>query len=332
MNFNIFKKKNVVWRNSDGEIICPGDSCPQECDDSCPIWCQTIAVSALQAGKFEASIEWFNKALSIAPDYKEAWVNLGTIYGQHDKHLEANKYFMMAYNIDNNYEKAIRGLIASYKNIGHFDEAFQFCDIYEKNVGDKAEAEVIRQTVREAQSSGQIRRRESDISMGMDIVNKAREMKILAPNDKMPNIPEIMAEKKRTCSIILEELIELGKKEVSARNPITWFMWAMYAGMGAVYHWNINWNDLKAKGIPETLLEPRGVFEMDEYVMDIIGIGFNSEEYKELNPKLMALAMMMSSEKLNPSKNDITRDDILEFMQAMYIFGMVFEMERLGMR
>lgn len=257
---------------------------------------------------------------------------MASIYGQQGKHLEANKAFLMAYHIDIHYEHAIRGIIASYKNIGHFDEAMQFCDIYEKNVGDKKEAEVLRQTVRDAQQSGKVKRRDSDISMALDIVLQARKMNILAQNDKMPNIPEIMAEKKRTCIVLMQELMEEGKKDKNALKPITWFTWSMYAGMGAVYHWHTDWDALKAKGIPETLLEPRGVFAMDEYVMDAIGIGFDSAEHKEIHPKLVALTMMMASEKLNPSESEITHDDILEFMQAMYIFGMVFEMERLGMR
>lgn len=329
--FDFLKKKGVCWRDSDGQIDCPGDSCPQECDKSCPIWCHTLAVSALQIGQLDDAIALFNESLSIAPDYKESWVNMASIYGQQGNHIEANKAFLMAYQLDNNYANAIRGVIASYKNMGHFEEAFQFCDIFKNNVGDSKEAEVLRQSVREAQESGKIKRRDNDIAMAMNIISEARRMGILEPNEKMPHIPEIMVEKKRTCLALRQELLERGKTHKDALFPLVWYLWPIYAGIGAVYHWHIDWDSLQKKGIPQTLLEPRGVYAMDEYVLDIIGIGYDTEAAKKLNAQFQALALLHSEDKIDKN-NFYHSDETLEFMQAMYIFGMVFEMERLGMR
>ena len=43
--FNFSKKKNKsntpVWRNVNGQIVCPGDACAKECDDTCPIYLNT---------------------------------------------------------------------------------------------------------------------------------------------------------------------------------------------------------------------------------------------------------------------------------------------------
>ena len=102
--------------------------------------------------------------------------------------------------------------------------------------------------------------------------------------------------------------------------------------MGAVYHWHIDWNGLSKKGIAETLLEPRGAYAMDEYVIDTIGIGFESEEGKKLSKDVSILSMWALMEFSNDSSGEILMRIALEAMQSMYMFGMVYEMERLGMK
>ena len=326
------KKKGDCWRNADGKIECPGDSCPNECDTACPIWCQTIAVQALQAGNHQLAISNFKKAASIAPDFKDAWVNIASVYGMMNNHVEANKAFQVAFSIDSNYEKAIRGLITSFKCMGHFDEAMKYCDIYERNLNNKKEADVLRQTVREAQNSGSVRRQDTDMSIAMDAVKEAQKYDLLKSNDKMPTIPEILVERKRTCQEIRNALLELGRTDKRALIPTAWFKWPIFAGMGAVYHWHVNWPELKKKGVPETLLEPRGVFAMDDYVLDAIGVGSESKEGQDMNVKLTALVLALSADRIEMKPTLYHDSQTLEFMQAMYILGMVMEMERLGMR
>ena len=99
-----------------------------------------------------------------------------------------------------------------------------------------------------------------------------------------------------------------------------------------VHHWNISWDSLEQKGIAKTLLEPRGAFAMDEYVVDSIGIGFESIEGKNFTQHVYNLAMWTIGQFFpDPNDTDIMQV-AMEAMQAMYIFGMVCQMERLGMR
>jgi len=41
--------EKVVWRNSKGEIRCRGKLCFQECDETCPIFLNTIGLQNRQA-------------------------------------------------------------------------------------------------------------------------------------------------------------------------------------------------------------------------------------------------------------------------------------------
>lgn len=116
--FDFKKRQKVVWRDRNGKIMCPGDKCPKSCDESCPIWCQTLAINAFQTGQDATALNLLKKALAIAPDFKDAWVNLASVYGHMNNHLEANKAFKTAYAIDNNYKNAFFGLIVSSKNLG----------------------------------------------------------------------------------------------------------------------------------------------------------------------------------------------------------------------
>lgn len=325
--FDFFKQQKEVWRNKDGRIECPGDACPKACDETCPIWCQTLAVQRMQAGQNEAALAYFKKALTIAPDFKDAWVNLASIYGMMNNDLEANKAFKTAYALDGHYRQAIHGLIISSKNLGQFDEALKYCDEYAEKI-DKPEADKLRKMVTAARDSGNVVRRESALDMALKIVNHARETGLLPQNDHLQHIPEIITEAKTVCIKVLKELM----KDEGGGNILTWLCWGAYAGMGAVLHWHLDWNSLRSKGIAETLLEPRGVDEMDEYVIDSIGVGFKSPAGQKLNNDVYKLSLWASIQFIqDPSKKEAALI-IHEVMQSMYIFGMVYEMERLGMR
>lgn len=99
-----------------------------------------------------------------------------------------------------------------------------------------------------------------------------------------------------------------------------------------VYHWNVDWNGLKSKGVAETLLEPRGSFAMDEYVLDSIGIPFDSSEGKVLSQDIYNLSMWTFIEFMKEAPREVAMPIAMEAIQAMYLFGMVYEMKRLGMR
>ena len=325
--FDFAKKQTVVWRDENGKITCPGDSCPKSCDESCPIWCQTLAINAFQTGQDTAALNLFKKALMIAPDFKDAWVNLASVYGHMNNHMEANKAFKTAYAIDNNYKQSILGLIISCKNLGQFDEALEYCEEFASKFGE-AEAAKYRDQVVAARESGGVVRQESSFDMVQKIVAHAREIGLLPPNDHLQFIPELYTEAKPVCKKVFDEVVKLK----DGQHLWTWLSWGAYAGMGAVLHWHLDWDKLKTKGIAETLLEPRGAFAMDEYVIDAIGIGFESSEGQKLSKDIFNLAMWACLKFIeDPSKRESVKI-AFEAMQSMYMFGMAYEMERLGMK
>lgn len=85
---------------------------------------------------------------------------------------------------------------------------------------------------------------------------------------------------------------ELAEENASGQNIlVTAFRFSACAGMGAVYLWHTNWTLLQRKGIVEALESPRGLENMDEYVTDIIGIGWGTKKSDDLVEHLHLLVV-----------------------------------------
>ena len=108
-------------------------------------------------------------------------------------------------------------------------------------------------------------------------------------------------------------------------------MWSVFAGMGSVFFWDKDWNRLSADGIIETLTRTRDLGEMDEYVLDTIGIGFSTSKGKEITQFIYGLSGYCMYRTVD-GRTKFGLEDVLRAAKSMYTWGMVFEMNRLGMR
>ncbi len=78
-----------TWRDKTGKIICLGDDCKAKCDDRCPIWWNTRGVKYLTTKQPFPAISNLEKAIAIAPDFAEAYNNLGAAHGAVNHHQQA---------------------------------------------------------------------------------------------------------------------------------------------------------------------------------------------------------------------------------------------------
>lgn len=323
--FNLFNKKpKVVWRNEKGQVQCPGDSCPQKCDDTCPIWCQTKGLTMLLSDKLDRAITEFEKAIEIAPDYKEAWCNMGNAYGTMNNHKEACQRYQRAYDLDNRYDKAIYGLVISYKNLGQFTEALALCDKLEAVAG-KSVAQKARQKVNEAQKEKTNPKSVSDLEMLVGILAYAREIGLLGKKQGMPLVPEIMVQRKVVCTDILSQVFS--HKNIEEPDRIS-LLWCFYAGVGAIIHGRDDMENLQEIGIMATLTAPRGFDSMDEYVLDAIGVDLSTDEGKQFKSKLDDVVYWIMIRCLYSVKGGDLGERLLNALQASFLLGNVFEMER----
>lgn len=323
------KKKDssrVVWRNKNNSIYCPGDLCTSECDAKCPIWLNTKGLQLIGVGQLDEAIKMFNDALVLAPDFVDAYNNIGSAYGMKGCHKEAYRAFEKALVINPKYLKAFSGLIVSEKNLGMYEEALQHCDDFERLGGD---AENLRLNIYEAISVDHKDTVINYLDLVSMLLKNGREAGYIVSKD-FAHIPEIMVSAedvcKKICVAIGDHYKESNSELLNVSSVI--FAWAAYAGIGAVYHWHNDWNELSSSGVYETLIRERGIFAMDEYVMDTVGIKFGSDEERALTGFIRIQADYCITTMI---KDNVSANSLIACAKAMYLFGMVFEMNRLGM-
>ena len=112
------------WLAENGEVRCLDDHCPQECDMSCPIYLQTIAVPYLQNGHFEEAAKYLTCAVKIEPTFAEAWNNLAACYGQMGRHQEAYQAYQKSFDLLEK-PKPLFGMAVAAKNMGKNAMAMQ---------------------------------------------------------------------------------------------------------------------------------------------------------------------------------------------------------------
>ena len=153
-----------------------------------------------------------------------------------------------------------------------------------------------------------------------------------------PNIPEIGSAWEDVCCEIHDYMVDEAQKDQNEDvddSTIVWriltltYGWCAFAGIGATWHWYVNWESLEKKGISATLTEPRGYFAMDDYVVECIGISSGSDEEKELRERLRE-----RREKLFwiTNESEDAYQQMFECMRAMFEYGIQLEMYRLGMK
>ncbi|SCZ80435.1 hypothetical protein [Acidaminobacter hydrogenoformans] len=143
-------------------------------------------------------------------------------------------------------------------------------------------------------------------------------------------IPEISTQLEPLIKNIMRSIQEI----VPSNNTTLTLSWCCYSGIGATMHWHINWNQLKSRGIFETLTKERGISEMDQYVLDFIGLPFKSDEAKDLKYHIQESsrnAIIHMAKHSIDSSPDVVMDAYFQACEAMYFFGMAIQMNRLGM-
>ena len=150
-----FRKNNqsdVVWRDSKGKIRCLGDRCPKECDDSCPIYINTRAAMYCQAGMGSAALTMFEQIIDIAPDFYDAWNNMGSIYGSQSEYQRAYDCYAKAHEISPKKPAPLVGLALTSRDLKQYEECLKWCDEYDKMFRDHRLDEV-RKTAKNALAS-----------------------------------------------------------------------------------------------------------------------------------------------------------------------------------
>ena len=126
------KGNSVVWRDASGKITCPGDNCPKDCDDTCPIYLNTQAGMMCQIGMGDKAMPIFQKIIEIAPDFYDAWNNMGGVYGGQGQYQKAYDCYLKAHEISPDRPAPVFGLGLTTRDLKRYEECLKWCDEYDR--------------------------------------------------------------------------------------------------------------------------------------------------------------------------------------------------------
>lgn len=183
--FDGFKKKRdnkkMVWRNVNGQIVCPGDACPKDCDDTCPIYLNTQCAMLMQIGASDKALELYKKALEIAPDFYEAYNNMAGIYGQQGEYREAYNCFLKAHELNKIRPNPVYGLALCCRDLGKTEECIKWCEEYSRLAIDNRLADLYSEM--KAKLGDEVEEDEITEDADYEIVQKGEEWTIVRNDD-----------------------------------------------------------------------------------------------------------------------------------------------------
>lgn len=120
------------WRDEEGRICCDKESCGHKCSKDCPIYLNKLGKEKYDEYNRDEAIELFNRAVFLAPDFAEAWSNLGYAYLDSQKYNDAYEAFCEAEEYGPNNERTMYGEIVSFSKVGRQKEARVLFEKYKR--------------------------------------------------------------------------------------------------------------------------------------------------------------------------------------------------------
>ena len=161
--------------------------------------------------------------------------------------------------------------------------------------------------------------------------------------NEMPYVEELDDEASKVCKQIHDGISNYYSEEEPDKtiydNIPTFMDFCAYAGMGAVAFWYNDNKTIKEHGIYETLTKERGIFEMDEFVFDYLGIGYGSDRQQEISHNFKCIIDSVVTKFTNLMPKDSTQSNfstyfrlIMEASKVVYKLGMIYQMQEMGHR
>lgn len=298
--------------------VCPEESCYASCDESCPRFPDRICDGLLARGEAEAALHVAREAIADNPYLTAAWMRLGRVCEQLGCMAEAYNAYYVACGVNRKTDTEIshafcRTLIALH-----------WWDLAEQ---EEEKTDEMIAAIAAGRQSGAEPLWPAHMILPV-LVDMAGEDGLLAPEHYTLR-PDIMGDADDICRRLHRELVDYDERTGVTIGAKIQLAWAAYAGIGAEWHFCHDELALREKGIAAALLEPRGIFAMDEAVLDLIGLPFGSPEGKDFEKRLRYSLCCDVAQGLDERATPPSEDDLIEHMKACYFLGIAIEKQRL---
>jgi tetratricopeptide (TPR) repeat protein len=125
------------WRDTTGKVRCDKSTCRYMCSNDCPIHLNNCGKIKYDAYNLNKAVELLQRAVFLAPDYAEAWCNLGSAYLSLQQYNDAYESFCEAGKYAPNSEQTLQGEIITLAKIGRIKDAQEQLVKYQKLFADR---------------------------------------------------------------------------------------------------------------------------------------------------------------------------------------------------
>ena len=132
---------------------------------------------------------------------------------------------------------------------------------------------------------------------------------------KFTFVPEVMILAPKLCPQIYQKIIR------QVNSPTACCGFSAYIAIGATYLWQNDFATFQNSDILEVLEKPRGFDCVDEYITDMAGF-----DHSKLEKHLQMVSVVAIGNTENVSSN------FGKCMETMFHYGMVLEMNKLGLK
>lgn len=159
------------WRDEKGEICCTMDCCAHDCTEDCPIYLNKLGKEKYDEYNRDEAILSFKRAVFLAPDFAEAWCNLGYAYLDSQKYKDAYESFCESEKYKPNNARIMYGAIVSLSKVGRQKEAQDLLEKYQRLFPNK-NSETLSKIINNNLLKTQIKSRITDEEYVKLLVNK----------------------------------------------------------------------------------------------------------------------------------------------------------------
>lgn len=339
-----FKKKKTtkskeLLRDESKHIKCEflnnPDACMYDCD-TCAISIKASGDDALKYRDYDIAIKAYKIAVEKEPKFAEAWCCLGNAYGMKSEYSNALYAFNKAVEQDGTYGKALLGKAITLRNMSKYHESLECLDavlaLYDNDDSKRIKAGIEDYLIKNSESDPTKLASDYFKPLMKELTEIAITEGYLA--EYLPFIPELSSliyPFTIKCYEETAKILEAGSNALRRCGALSF-----YGGMGATMLWNTNWPELENKGIYDSLTCVRGFDELDEYVLDLVGIESESDEDIDLENLVIEACdkiIYNYTKMFEKAENDDSKIIfILQALRAMFLIGVGVEMNRLGMK
>ena len=132
---------------------------------------------------------------------------------------------------------------------------------------------------------------------------------------KFTFIPEVMILAPKLCQQVYKKMVRL------VNNPMAFCGFCAYVAIGATYLWQNDFDTFQKADIVSVLEKPRGFDYMDEYITDMTGF-----KHSKIEEHLKMAAVVTIGNTEDAAVN------FAQCLETMFHYGMVLEMNKLGLK